>query len=164
MNLGISSYTFDSPLPQTACLYPWFLRSESRYDFLHSPLLPAALMDVDWWLMRRSVWLCYLSFWISRPTFLPQSLRCLPSFIQITFIKQLPHAKSSCATLPPGKAQMTCQSLYQLNRRMKLVTLVIWHQIDSGNILSALFIDSNALWSSDCNLLTSWFFFLNCCF
>lgn len=101
-------------------------------------LLPAALVSVDWWLMRRSVWLCYLSFWILRPTSPPQSLRCLPAFIQNTFITRLPHAESSCAALPPGKAQMTCQSLYQLNRRMKLFTLVIWYQTDSNNILSVL--------------------------
>lgn len=62
----------------------------------------------------------------------------LPSLIQNTFIKWLPCAKSSCATLPSSKAQKTRQSLHQLNRRMKQVTQVIWHRTDSSNILNAL--------------------------
>ena len=143
MSLSISSDTLGFHLPHTVCsypcLYPWSLRSESRYDFF----CILRCSQQHWWVLIDDWWegQCGCVIWasgFSRPTFPPQSLRCLPVFIQNTFIKWLPHAKSSCATLPPGKAQMTCQSLYQLNRRMKLVTLVIWHRTDSSNILGVL--------------------------
>ena len=102
-------------------LFIYSLRSGTRYNFFCFLIAPRMLLDLDWWLMRRSVWQRYWSFWILRLPFALQSLRCLPPFIQSPFIKWSPHAKSSCVSLPSSKAQMTRRSLYQLNRRMKQV-------------------------------------------